>query len=154
MANYFYYERDGEVYQIVADRFERVNVTDDGSEHGWYQNLVWDSGLTETVKDPNVDPNAVFNVTGERCGGNNQGLQVIVDGANRCAQDGRPPRQRLQSISFFYVGAVSCRTIFYRNNQAVLTLDTCPAINDGDPRNEACSACCRQLLPIVRNIRV
>ena len=99
---FFYYPDGGDTYQIEADRYEISGFNTENSQAGWFQNLVWDSGLSETVFGQDTDPNTIYQVTGDRCGGGGQGLSYTKNSIIQCAQNGSSPRRRLTSISFFY----------------------------------------------------
>ena len=47
----------------------------------------------------------------------------------------------------------NCSTQFLIGNQTVYELNSCPEISEGEPP-DTCRNCCRELLPLLRNIRV
>lgn len=150
---YYYYERDGETYQIEADRYEQESVNSDPPQGEWRQDLVWRSGLRESNFFGWTDPNAEFRTTGSRCGPDGIGISVIENNRAGCSGDGRPPREYLLSISWEFVLDSRCETRFYKGNEVILTLDTCAPVGE-DPRNKGCSDCCRELLPLLKAIEV
>ena len=150
----FYYPNGGELRQIEADSYRRIQSAPTGADYGWQQTLIWDSGLTESYFSGDLNPNTSFQKTGSRCGNNGQGIGYTKDGQAFCAENGTPPRRRLESLNFTYVPADGiCNTEFLKNESVILTLPTCPDI-EGDIRNPDCSDCCRELLPIARRISV
>lgn len=149
----YYYQENGETYQIEADSYQRRQATGaSNDESGWFYTASWDSGLTETLKYSDGLPTDTFVIDG-RCGSNDRGIRFYVNGAANCAQNGSTPRRRLEALNFSYVQPAACLTDFYKNGAVIKTIDNCLAVGD-DPRNEGCSACCRELLPIVRSLRV
>lgn len=143
----FYY-RTGELWtQIEADSYRR------GNRYGWYQNLVWQSGLREVVPQGDTNPESRYYTDG-RCGYDSDGILYRNQfGFTSCGRDGRPPRQVLSSISWFFV---RCSIDFIRNGAVIRTvsgIDGCPEVQI-DPRDQGCSECCRQILPMVRALHI
>ena len=150
----FYYPSGADIRQIEADSYRRVQSAPVGSEYGWQQTLTWNSGLTESYFTGDYDETAAFTLPGSRCGNFDQGISYKRNNVNFCAENGRPPRQRLSSISFAFIPANGvCNIEFIKDETVILTLPTCPDIGE-DSRNPNCSDCCRELLTIAREIRV
>lgn len=149
----FYYPQNGDIRQIEADSYQRVNFSTTGNEYGWKGFLVWEGGFSESGFTGYTDPNTSYVVSGNRCGINDQGIAYTRDADQLCAENGRAPRTRLSSLRFEYFPATGCRTEFIKDGAVILTLNTCPDIGE-DSRNPNCSDCCRELLTIAREIRV
>jgi hypothetical protein len=45
---------------------------------------------------------------------------------------------------------LGCETKFYKNNDLVLRLSSCPEVTNG----RGCNDCCRELLPLLRGVRI
>lgn len=147
----FYY-RTGDLWtQIEADSFSQ------GDKYGWYQNVVWNSGLSEQLPQGDTNPESRYQ-TGDRCGNlNNGSLDGIFYfnqfGFTSCARVGTGNRQILVSISWVFI---RCSIDFIKNGRVIKTIvgeDGCPEVAE-DPRNPGCEECCGSLLSTVRALTI
>lgn len=175
---YFYYQEGAETRQVEADSYQRIR----GSQllytvtiEGIFRTVRCDDGdiqinFITTTKDDVPGPlGAVsFEPSGTGCEGGDRGVSLYIE--SNASQlfienvwTGFPSVRKLHSYSVSAVNAETtgtsdnvegaCVTQFLRGGEVVLELSFCPPV-DGDPRDEGCSACCRELLPIVRSLRV
>lgn len=143
----FYY-RTGDLWtQIEADSFRR------GDKYGWYQNVVWNSGLSEQLPQGDTNPESRYQTDG-RCGFNDDGIYYFNQfGYTSCARVGSGDRQVLNSISWVFI---RCSIDFIKNGGVIKTVtgvDGCPEVGN-DPRNPGCEECCRELLPAMRSLHI
>lgn len=148
---YFYYPIGGELRQVEADRFTQATGGNDGS-----LGIIYSTGFEYRphgiTSDPLTTPVVAvrnysiasttatptgFTITYEACDGS-----IVVDGYYP------------DSLEIPRTGVCGgCQTLFYVGNTIVLTLSRCPEIFP-DERNEGCTPCCQQLLPIARRLRI
>lgn len=143
----FYYRTAEQWYQIEADGFRP------GDRFGWYQNLTWTSGLFEQVPQGDTNPESRYYTDG-RCGSNEDGILYHNQfGFTSCGRDGRAPRERIGSISWFYV---RCSVEFVKNGAIIKTVlgdNGCPEVRP-DIREPGCEECCSELLSAMRSLHI
>lgn len=150
---YFYYEQNGQNYQVTADSYRRVagstNVvplnwpTQNGPIRATYDSKIisvqslggtWSPNPTLSRRPCPTDLN-------------------FVD--NSISHPFDHPYEDNEGICSYLVTLTRapCNTNFYTNGTISQSLDFCPPINN-DPRNPGCEDCCRELLPSMRSLHI
>lgn len=154
MSNLYYYELSGETYQIEADSY-RVSISGETSTFE----------ITHDMQDGPIDyafasPIQSFESLGgtwffTQSDGSELACPADIDiNGNRVFHEfDSLYDDNSGTCSYRVVIGTNCETTFYREGQAFKTVSVC-GIVQSDPRNQGCSACCRELLPIVRSLRV
>ncbi len=159
MSNFYYYELNDETYQIEADSYSRIGSSQ-GNNSVQLSHPMNAGPIDVTYPQPVSTVESLGDTWSSEPGGPSHKQNIpcpIPDiNGNSLYLDFNP--------GFYFDNVGTCRyrvsfvgggciTEFYRSGSVIRTLDSCPPISD-DPRNEGCSACCRELLPIVRRLRV
>ena len=152
---FFYYEKDGETYQVIADRYERI-------QSGEAPEIQLDHAMNSGPISATY-PNQIASVTS--LGGTwrphpTQNLKacpvnVSFEGntINYPFDDPYSDNSGVCSYRVAFLSTQDCRTFFYTGSSTVRVLDFCPPIEEDD-RNDGCSKCCRELLPSLQSIRI
>lgn len=150
--NHYYYEQDGNTYQVEADSYERLSggntVRFSHNMQSGPMRATFANDIVSIVSNGDTWVPSTDGRPYEPCP-----TDVPFDGNEiDWAFDSPYSDNRGTCTYTINLTGSDCRTLFYCNEAVTKELDFCPRI-DGDPRNEGCG-CCRELLPIVRSIRV
>lgn len=154
MSQYYYYEQNGNTYQVEADSYRRIT---DSSFNQVQLNWLMSAGPITATYDrpilavasqggtwkPNPSQNALPCPGSPAFEGNSINHPfdtAYTDNSGVCGY-------------LVTLDGGNCKTNFYRAGAIVLTLNFCPPI-DNDPRNTDCQPCCRSLLPSMQSISV
>ena len=148
---YFYYEQNGERYQIIADRYERSSENNNIAQLSWAMNI---GPIQATYDRPIISIRSLggtwkpyFDQPDRACP-----TSPSFSG-NSIYHEFDDPYTDNSGVCDYEITLAgdTCKTLFYIGETVIRTLNSCPAISD-DPRNPGCSECCRELLPMAKNI--